>query len=1280
MIKEEAEEKKEKIYQDLNLDSLSTIQKVLILQRLLKEMAAKKQIFIENKEQMISKIDENCYKYFEKKIKAKKSFDYINNKNENKYILIKNVKESLGELYEPIYNFYFLLQNDNSLMLKLIELCHDVYYEEISDFFVHFLYIDTINFSFVESKLIQMIYLLLENFIIKILPKKIENNEIPINCLKDTFLYYVFKSLTRKIDLRNFLSNILSDIILRFASHRLTLSVIVDDAKKIMNVKNSLIYRNFTLSIDTLKDDEIRTKKKKFKASEAGNNKINSNIGGNFPLKRTKKIVLGSSILIPNDNDDNKEKAQKEESNNILDEYDIIDEKGEITEQKKIEEKPTKEYKKRKTNEEENNKKEKKQKQHLNIEKLKIKEKNITQIGDSVLIKDITKLSAPKKASKVKSEKLKRTEIEAYINNDINESLFICNDITKKILNEKLEKYEKEEENNINLAMKEYLKNLIKKIDESKIIDEIKIKRKNQQLISDENLVKIKVSNNEIFSSAIFIELLPSTDASQMIEKIKINYSIITNNITKIINELSKNILSFPYSIKCIFKIISELLDKKYSTENNNRLSPYQKYMIKIQFLLGNIILPLIKNPSYNGIITNVVISNKTKENLDIIYDIFDKIISGNLFNRSEDYEMTLYNIYIIKILPKIFELMDNIGKNFELPTNLKYLINNENVPRKINYDYFKENPKENIEFQCICFSLEILHIYNYLIGENMEILINQNENIEQKNILKAYYDKESIIRDKYIEELSKYEGKQKQFYYLNKVLYSGKFQNEIKNICKDNFCGSIPKNKENLIISYKKCLMEILNYTNKIQYENFYDLTELKTEKTLKKNKRSKSKNEDKNKKSKNKSKKGLRTSLIKIIETKKDEDVDFKNIIFPQIRKNIIFEMKSNINKRSQRIIFSTNYLHLHMRNLPKKYVENNYGLLFDELIIETKINIEVLWSNILFEYYKKLNEVERLNKITLSFNSKISELENLKYVENLYNELELPCYFKFEKDKNGVFSNISYRTKVESQDELDFTILIDIEPQHIENMIANIPNFREYEKEYDDILYIEKNSQISTAFKDYFKILGKLVDKKEKNKINDEAKLSNIKSQLKNYIFNQLYEKLFPSETSEKDLFIYKKCQRLSFLKPENVIKNKNVINETLLNEASKYFAQIDNKLAPIDKMKCMIKGKEILENSISFSTGSKGLGVDDINSPFIYSMIKAKPKNLNSNIQYCKLYLKLCDSEGAYDYVLTLFDFILEIILNMCVKDLCNVTEEQFGKDEFELDKENENFDN
>ena len=1274
MIKEE--EKREEIYQELKLESLSTIQKVLILQRLLKEMTAKKQIFIDNKEQMISKIDQNCYKYFEKKIMAKKAFDYINNNNEKKYILIKDMKERLGDLYEPIYNFYFLLQNDNSLMLKLIELCDDSYFEELSDFFVHFLYINAINFSFVESKLIQMIYLLLENLIIKNFPKEIKNNnEIQINYLKKTFLYYVFKSLTRKIDVRNFLSNILKDIILRFESHRLTLSVIIDHVKKIVNVKNSYMYRSFTISIDSLKDDEIRTRKKKFKSSEEGNNKINNNTTGKVVLQRAHKISIGKSMIFENDNDNNNENEKKEETkekHNLLDEYDIIDEKGDIIEQKKIEEKPTKEYKKRVTKEEPNKKEKKqKQKQHLKLEELRIREKIPSHIENTVPSKDYNELPAPKEVCKVKSDKL--------INNDINESIFIYNDITKDTISEKLGEYEEEKENNINLAMKEYLKNLIKQIDESKIADSIKIKRNNQNLLDDDNFVEIKANDNEIFSSSIFIKLLTSSDSPQIAEKIRINYSIITKIITQIINELSKNILSFPYSIKCIFKIISGLLDKKYTKENNNRLSPYKKYIIEMQFLIGNIILPLIKNPYYNGIITSVVFSDITIENLEIIYEIFDKMISGNLFNRSEHYEMTLYNKFIIKILPKIFELMENFEKNFDLPSNLKKLINNDNFPRNINYDYFKENPEENIEFQCICVSLEIVQIFNSLIGNKKKILIDENENVEQKNILKAYYDNETKITNKYIAEKSKYEGKQEGFYYLNKVIYSNKFQNEIQKICEDNFCGSTPKKEEDLIISYKKCLMEILNYANKIQYENFYDLTELKTEKTLKKNKRSKSKDEDKNKKSKSRVKRGLKTSLIKIFETKKDDDVDFKNIIFPQIRKNIIFEMKSSINKLSQRIIFSTNYLHLYMRSLPNKYIENNYSLLFDELIIETKINIEVLWSNILFEYYKKLNEVERLNKIAMSFNSKISELEDLKYVEYLYNKLKLPCYFKVETDKNGIISNISYIPKVENPDKMENKILYDLQDHHIQYMISIIPNFREHEKDYDNILDIEKNSNITKAFEDYFRTLKELIDKEEIKKIEDKKKLGNIKSQLENYIINQLYEKLFPSEMSEKDLFIYKKCLRLSFLKPENIIKDKNVINETLLNEASKCFMQIDNKLAPIDKIKCMIKGKEILENSISFSSGKKDLGLDDINNSITYSMIKAKPKNLASNIQYCLLYLNCCNADGAYNFVLALFNVILEAIINMNANQLINVTEEQFGKDEFELDKENEDND-
>ena len=64
------ERESHKIKRDLDLESLSTIQKVLILQLLLKEMTAKKKIFIDSKEKLISKINDNCYKYFEGRIKT----------------------------------------------------------------------------------------------------------------------------------------------------------------------------------------------------------------------------------------------------------------------------------------------------------------------------------------------------------------------------------------------------------------------------------------------------------------------------------------------------------------------------------------------------------------------------------------------------------------------------------------------------------------------------------------------------------------------------------------------------------------------------------------------------------------------------------------------------------------------------------------------------------------------------------------------------------------------------------------------------------------------------------------------------------------------------------------------------------------------------------------------------------------------------------------------------------------------------------------------------------
>ena len=133
--------------------------------------------------------------------------------------------------------------------------------------------------------------------------------------------------------------------------------------------------------------------------------------------------------------------------------------------------------------------------------------------------------------------------------------------------------------------------------------------------------------------------------------------------------------------------------------------------MFLSNFLMGNIISPLISNPDYNGIITSDVISKLTKENLKILAKVFNKIFSGNLFNNKNNYDFTIFNKYIIETLPKIFDIIIiylNSQQKFNLSKKIQYLVDTSDSigekSRNVNYDYFTEN-KENIQLQSICFS-----------------------------------------------------------------------------------------------------------------------------------------------------------------------------------------------------------------------------------------------------------------------------------------------------------------------------------------------------------------------------------------------------------------------------------------------------------------------------------------------------------------------------------------------------------------------------------------------
>ena len=308
--------------------------------------------------------------------------------------------------------------------------------------------------------------------------------------------------------------------------------------------------------------------------------------------------------------------------------------------------------------------------------------------------------------------------------------------------------------------------------------------------------------------------------------------------------------------------------------------------------------------------------------------------------------------------------------------------------------------------------------------------------------------------------------------------------------------------------------------------------------------------------------------------------------------------------------------------------------------------------------------------MNILSSSFNSQIKNLENSEYIEYFYKKILLPSNFKIEKDSNDIISLISYNKEPSLSTDSSISALLNNKNDLIEDMILNFPDFTEYEKEYDDILEIEEKAEVPEALKNYFKEMKCLINKKDEPILRnlEDKDIKSIKLNLENYIFNKLYYKLFPSEYSEEDLFIYNKCKRLSFLKPENVIKDKNIINENLCEECYKYIKEIDNKKTPGEKIKCFAKAFSILQNSIIFSSGKKDLGVDDTLKPLLYIIIKAKPEKIFSNYNYCRIYLDKGLSKKHYGALLTQLCMSINIIDEMKYNELIDVTEEQFGIDE------------
>ena len=1197
-----------------DLNSICTFDKVIMLQKLLKELSSNKTRFKKNINNFRDKINRKCYEYFKDKIYIKEILDYCSSnqlEEHTMYNLNENIQQYLDkDLYKIIYDFYFLLRNENYVMMEIIKLSNnDSNNKNLSDFIVNFLYENLINSSFIQDELLLIIYLLLDDLFFESFPDNINiektNNNLLYQSLinPNSLLFHIFQSLTKKTDIRNYLSSILNKIILKLENYRNPLSPNLSIVNKFLEKREKNLLHSFIQFAGEENQETINKKKR----SDLSNKQNGFDTKGNSYLKRANKIALGNSILVNEQNNAEKIVTLNEKINpnpNSSNDYKKED-SGNVNENKDML----------------NNKTSEEFDFNLNMES-----------SDSNLSK-------------------KNVEIDPF---------FETNSVTLKSLNDKLLELKNKPISKTNSVMKEYVAYLIKRIEYEKIkmcnidnnIDEMDI---------DIDLYQKK--DIEIFSTSMIIEELKSRGKianeesfKQLMKKIIKNYKIITQIILNIIGKIKEHLVSSPYIIKYISKLLSILLLRKYTRVHNNQLTNLSIYIFKLNFFLGSIILPIIKNPEFNGIITSEIISQLTKDNLKIISDIFNKIISVDLFNKNDDPFMTIFNQFIIDIMPQFFIMMENIDKNFIIPFWIKKVMTDKNNTGNINYDYFKQNKYENIQYQSICFSWKDFMSILTLIIKNENNFMKNLKTVEHKNIF------QNLIKNKDIFSfLFKSDEKNKidEYFLLTKINYRDELWKKIKSILKDEFSSKINDEKidKDVVIFFKKCLLEILGYTKIIEKDDFFSITLNNNQTIYDINFLYQNRNKNKNNNG----------NVLKSSE----KDLDFIKKIFPKIIENIKFEIGYNFeNNNFQYLLFCCNYLNLNLNSLPNKYSRNNFNLLFNELIRETEFNIEYLKIDVLIQYYTKIKEIEKNNFVMSKYFSQIQSLEKLKCIEYFYNKIKLSNELNITKDSNGIITKIEYKPKNNEINLKETNIFEYLKNQDkpISYFIDDFPDFQKYQDENDNILDFEEKAEAPKAIYDYFSSLQKLIYKEKIITKYDKDEIQRIIYDMQNYIFTLLYDKLFPSEPTKNDLFFYKKCSRLSFIKPENVIGNKNLINENLIKNAIENVNDIDDELTPVDKIKKLGKVVEIMQNLVAFSSGKSGLGVDDITEPLIYIMIKSKPKNICSNYQYCELYLNPNLALAQYGFILSQIGVVIERIKNLKHSDLINVSKEKFGKDE------------
>ena len=753
------------------------------------------------------------------------------------------------------------------------------------------------------------------------------------------------------------------------------------------------------------------------------------------------------------------------------------------------------------------------------------------------------------------------------------------------------------------------------------------IKSKDDQLYSNNNLIKEIYEKN--YSNSLF-------------NSYQSNFMEIISFAQQLIEDLVKNILLLPNTIKFICKIISILIKNKFPN-----ISKIEENAFISKFIFNRLLKPIISFPSFNALISDFVISGNTLENIKVINIVLSKLLSGKLFeNNSNDCCYTPFNRFILDKMETILPFFEK-ATDVNLPSFIEQLVNNE-LPEDYQYEFFKENEGQVYANISICFNVNNIESLVKGLVKNKEIF----EKIDKKdlNMQKIKFCYERFSSKEVLDDLRK----------IDETLV-----NINKGQLKKN--DTKKKNKkveiENFYIYNSNSIEE--KYAELFSLDNKNGIFYIKTKKG--------DKTDELGEKKKNiiQVKNYLCNSLGDYRLLKKS---DF-NLDSTSDTRKLLNEIKSYMSLPnfilSNNTIPSTWYINSildYLNKIPDDYKENDYKKLFDELSQNlndsiNKLNFEILillrnklkFIGKIYNYYENVTVLMD----TININEKIKQIAEESFIP-------MDLTFKYEEDsqifelKKSSINKKQFEDNIviihgHKKDKTKYSLTF----KTVEAFTRYFPNLTEYQVlQETNPIQIIKELSINEKLNNYFGIIKKEMLKIPE--IKEHEKLYNGK--IEDYIMDKIYDKIYPPEPDDIDGEIYKKTIQLSWVDPYTLVK-KDYIYDNMLPDILNEFEKINNLKSPYQKLNCIEKINEYIVNLIKFNEGlDKEIGAEDITPVLNYIFIKSHPFKIYTDIQFIKLFLP---ENGQNDFSISSIESMYTLILETNEKHF-GMTPEEFKR--------------